>query len=246
MSSDDRNYESLSAIMDGEANELELHRVLKHLHDNEETRAKAFRYQLVGEVMRKETHDFSQVDLSAAISTAIDAEPMHEHNQSANESTAYDQVGFGGSVTIAHGWTRWLRPAGGAAVAATVTLAVLLGANLVNRSANEGLEAELTAQASNTATNTMPATTAAPQVVRESPMVTGQGAPMLAGYSDQPTYRVPLRVDQQEAALRAKQLAEMASQARFQSYMLQHAEYSALSANQGILPFARVHEFETK
>lgn len=244
MSSDDRNYESLSAIMDGEANELELHRVLKHLHDNDETRAKAFRYQLVGEVMRKETHDFSHIDLSAAISTAIDAEPMHEHHQPAYETAVSDQAVLGGAVSVAHGWSRWLRPAGGAAVAATVTLAVLLGANLVNRSANNNLEAELTAQAEAT-TNTIPVSAASP-VVRESPLVTGQAAPMLAGYPDQPTYRVPLRVDQHEAALRAKQLAEMAAQARFQSYMLQHAEYSSLSANQGILPFARVHEFETK
>ncbi|MCK5892892.1 MAG: MucB/RseB C-terminal domain-containing protein [Endozoicomonadaceae bacterium] len=104
--SDKHLKESLSALMDNEANELEMRRVLDRLKDDESLKKTAFTYQLIGDVVRKEAHACVGVDLSSAISDEI-----------AKESPA--EVVKGGSE-------RW-RSIGIFSMAASVTLAVVVG-----------------------------------------------------------------------------------------------------------------------
>lgn len=111
--------ESLSAVMDNEADELELRRVLSAVDDNE-TRATWSRYQVARAAMHKELL-LPQLDIAAAVSAAL-----------ADEATP---------VKVARGPWRSL---GRLAVAASVTVAVLAGVRLYNQDEISG--AQLAAQ----------------------------------------------------------------------------------------------------
>ncbi|WP_213877222.1 RseA family anti-sigma factor [Pseudomonas sp. dw_358] len=111
--------ESLSAVMDNEADELELRRVIAAL-ENPETRATWARYQVARAVMHKDLLD-PHLDLSAAVSAAI-----------------ADEV-----APAKPGRSPW-RSLGRLAVAASVTVAVLAGVRLYNQ--NEITGAQLAQQ----------------------------------------------------------------------------------------------------
>lgn len=101
--------ESLSAVMDNEADDLELRRVIGALEDPQ-VRATWARYQVARAVMHKDLLD-PHLDLSAAVSAAIvgDSVPALETTRGA-----------------------W-RSLGRLAVAASVTVAVLAGVRLYNQ-----------------------------------------------------------------------------------------------------------------
>jgi sigma-E factor negative regulatory protein RseA len=99
--------ESLSAVMDNEADELELRRVLSAI-DDAETRATWSRYQVARAVMHKDLLD-PKLDLAAAVSAALADE-----------------------VVPAKSKPRAWRSLGRLAVAASVTVAVLAGVRLYN------------------------------------------------------------------------------------------------------------------
>lgn len=114
--------QSLSALMDNEADELELHRVLKAT-DEPELRAAWTRYQVARAAMHNEAA-FSSVDLSGQIMAAIDAEPVLVAPVTSASS--------GAIVPRKTGSMAWL---GRVAVAASVTLAVLGGVRFYNQDA---------------------------------------------------------------------------------------------------------------
>ena len=72
--------ESLSALMDGEADELELRRVLARLDEDEELKEQWHRYHVIQSVIRQQhdalTDDVLDTDLSARISAAISEEAV--------------------------------------------------------------------------------------------------------------------------------------------------------------------------
>ena len=111
--------ESLSAVMDNEADELELRRVL-NAFDDTETRATWSRYQVARAAMHKELL-LPQLDISAAVSAAL-----------ADEATP-----------VKADRSAW-RSLGRLAVAASVTVAVLAGVRLYNQDEISG--AQLAAQ----------------------------------------------------------------------------------------------------
>ncbi|MDY0249207.1 MAG: RseA family anti-sigma factor [Pseudomonas sp.] len=116
--------QSLSALMDNEADELELRRVLK-ASDEPEVRAAWTRYQVARTAMHNETA-FASVDLSARIMAAIDAEPALSAAASTS-GAAIESVGTHKTRSMP-----WL---GRVAVAASVTLAVLGGVRFYNQDA---------------------------------------------------------------------------------------------------------------
>lgn len=105
--------ESLSALMDNEANELEFRRVLATF-DDERVRATWSRYQLARAVLHKELLE-PRLDIATAIAAALADEPI--------STQAPPPVGPAG---------RW-RGIGRLAVAASVTVAVLAGVRLYNQ-----------------------------------------------------------------------------------------------------------------
>ncbi|MCX4025499.1 sigma-E factor negative regulatory protein [Endozoicomonas sp. SM1973] len=223
MNQDERLCESLSAFIDGEASELETHRLLKQSQENDEVRQTSFRYHLIGEAMRHETHQFSSIDISSAVSAAIKEEPaLQASSESGAEKT---MVG------------RWLQPLASVAVAASVAFAVVVGVQVFQTEQIEqpGQQLAVTDQERAAETNakyTAPAFNTGPQLASSPQAVT------------------PVSVVQQSAVnsprLFPQQTIDQATQTRIQSYLMQHAEHSTLTNGQGILPFARVDKFETQ
>ncbi|MCO6055183.1 RseA family anti-sigma factor [Pseudomonas sp. MOB-449] len=115
--------ESLSAVMDNEADELELRRVLAASED-QELRATWSRYQIARAVMHKELLE-PRLDIAAAVSAAL-----------AEETAPPAKVVQG----------PW-RSLGRLAVAASVTVAVLAGVRLYNQDEVVGTQ-QLAQQAS--------------------------------------------------------------------------------------------------
>ena len=110
MSDDDnRLRESLSALVDGAADELEVQRVLKATAEDTELRAIWDRYQMARAAMRDDLPT-ANTDLSGAISDAIASEPVY-----------------------GRGADRYFRSFARVAVAASVAVAVILGVQQFNR-----------------------------------------------------------------------------------------------------------------
>jgi len=190
--------ESLSAVMDNEADELELRRVLNAL-DDAETRATWSRYQIARAVMHKELLD-PRLDLASAVSAALAGEEVPAKS------------------------TRgpW-RTIGRLAVAASVTLAVLVGVRLYNQ--DDIVGAQL-AQQSNQ-----------PGLVAP----TAKGPAVLAGYtesSDQSTGPMANGVLQQGQSGWHDQ--------RLPGYLRQHAQQAALKGTESALPYARAASLENR
>ncbi len=105
----ERTNESLSALMDGETDELELRRLLKQSEQEPQTLETWHRYQMIGALMRGEA--VSPVDLSKGIRQAIDGEPMDDIQPVKPQAKRTTSWPFSG------------------AVAASVMLAVLVAVN---------------------------------------------------------------------------------------------------------------------
>lgn len=99
--------ESLSALMDGEANELEIQRLLKHA-DAESLRSTWMRYHLVRHTLREGSAAYTYIDVSAGVMAALSGEP-------------------GIDIKPVARWKNFLQPAASFAVAASVFAAVLVG-----------------------------------------------------------------------------------------------------------------------
>ena len=114
--------QSLSALIDNEADELELRRVLNASNDPE-LRASWSRYQIARAAMHNEPFS-AKIDLSASIMAAIDAEPELSVEQPEQQETAVRNIKSG-----RFSWVSLV------AVAASVTLAVLGGVRFYNQDA---------------------------------------------------------------------------------------------------------------
>jgi sigma-E factor negative regulatory protein RseA len=118
----DKQMENLSALIDGELDELSVQRLLGQLKDNPELTSKWARYHLMGDAMRGDMQGFANVDLSSSISAALATEaPL----------TA--------AAPLKHSTRQWWKPAAGLSVAASVAMAVIFGAYQL-RSADTGFE----------------------------------------------------------------------------------------------------------
>ncbi|BBT15596.1 RseA family anti-sigma factor [Metapseudomonas otitidis] len=175
-------HESLSAVMDNEADELELRRVLASSGD-EEIRATWSRYQIARAVMHKELLE-PRLDIAAAVSAALAEE----------------------AAPAAATKGPW-RTLGRLAVAASVTVAVLAGVRLYNQdevgarqlAQQGGVQPLITAPQAN-----KDAVLAGYSV--ESPRVLPQGSAAPSGWHDQrlPAY---LRQHAQQAAMSGSESA---------------------------------------
>lgn len=107
--------ESVSALMDGEANELELERLLNQSQQSD-VRSSWIRYQLASQAMRGD-HGAHNLDISAAVMAAIEA-----------EDAAVDIADVARRHRFSIGEV--LKPVASLAVAASVFAAVLVGSQL--------------------------------------------------------------------------------------------------------------------
>ena len=110
--------ESLSAAIDGEAEELELRRVLNAVGEDPDLRAKWRRLHLIGGVLRRET--------APVVGASLPTWPADIDAGAAADDTTMDHGAFSPAPkpeTRRVG--RWLAPVGGAALAAAAALVVV-------------------------------------------------------------------------------------------------------------------------
>ena len=111
--------ESLSAAIDGEAEELELRRVLNAVGENPDLRAKWQRLHLIGGVLRRET--------PPVVRAPLPAWPADIDAGAAADDTTMDHATFSPTLEpeTRRVGGRWLAPVGGAALAAAAALVVV-------------------------------------------------------------------------------------------------------------------------
>ena len=112
----ERLEQSLSALMDGEASEMETHRLLKAVAEDPQLRDRWTRYHMASASIKGEPATTS-IDYSAAISAAIDQEPAHRRS----------------ALTVFAG------SAGRFAIAASVALVAVFGVQQLNSPAGTSL-----------------------------------------------------------------------------------------------------------
>ncbi len=103
----DKMRESLSAVMDGEADELELQRVLRQIGEDEPLRQTWMRYHAASAAVSGQTVTHVHVDISSRVRAALDDD--------ADARSADSR------------WQAWRRPLASFAVAASVAATVVLG-----------------------------------------------------------------------------------------------------------------------
>jgi sigma-E factor negative regulatory protein RseA len=213
--------ESLSALVDNQASELELQRILKASQSDLEVNATWSRYQVAGAVMRGEMPAFELNDFAARISAAIDAEETHTGAT----------VGAVTPVKRPH----WFQNIARFAVAASVAGGVILFAQNYTGVADSSVQvASATAEA--------PAATPAVSIPSgyHGQALSLRTVGMQSGYeARQQDSRQLMFVPRQNATANT-----VVSEDEVRDYLIQlieaHADNAALNSSQGMLPFARV------
>lgn len=225
MSEKQRLKESLSVALDGQANELELRRVLDGVGHDDELRSTANRYQLIGDAVRGETSQFTGIDLSAGVMGAIERGEQAGGWANRGEEAKASRQDKSSALAIPAGW--W-SSVGRVAVAASVAFAVVFGVR--NVQFNQDVQ---------TIAVNDPAVLSQPVQLSSG---SGYGASgILAGYSSRQHDSIT-----PEQLAYAQSIADQATKERFRAYALQHAELSAVHGGQGVLPFARLTSFDTQ
>lgn len=211
----DQLSESMSAIMDSQADDLEVRRLLKALDNASEEEANAIlaqweSFHTISSALRSElipdngqTTVQASPDFAARVSAAIaDESPV---NKAQSVTSKNEPV-----------WRRF-------AVAATVTLAVLVGVQEFE-SMQQGGDTNLTAEN----TEFTPAqNTAQPSLITSNDI-------QLASSAE--SSKTPLT--------EAEKLEAAKAQERLNEYLLEHTNHAAKQSGQGIIPFARLANFE--
>ncbi len=211
--------ESLSALVDGEVSEMELHRILKATEADEQLRENWGRYNRVGQAMRGDLPQVPMMDLSASIREAIDGEDAHK-------------------IKVSSSWTQKL---GRVAVAASVAAVMVVTSQMIGVS-GEFDEAQIAGSGVAVSSDqllvpnpaaSLPAGFQAPSV---SARTVSSHAKMPVQEA-QPRY-YPVVTKAKPAATAQAPAPEV--QAYLQRVMEIHADNAALNSSRGMLPYARV------
>lgn len=220
--------ETLSALMDDEAEELELRRLLAATPAQPIDQTWS-RYQLTRDAMQnnQQALAFAGMDISARVSAAIEQEqaatvhPSSRFSLSRFASAALRPVAGLAVVSAV------AKPVAGFAVAASVAMAVVVGVQNSD-SLNPGFDAS-----------------AQPQAVASSRVYPVRGASLQA--SEGTGGAVLYRNSELPGAVTVSQsLADQQAQQRLEKFMLRHTEQTALDNGQGMISFARVVSFDVE
>jgi len=210
----DQLSETISAVMDSQADDLEVRRLLKALDNASEEEAAVIlaqweSFHAIGAVLRNESTSANNAStmrasssFAASVSAAIaDQTPM---DQTHNRPSKNEPI-----------WKRF-------AVAATVTLAVLVGVQEYESMQEGG--------ANYTAENTA----VVPAIENTNQSLIDLTAIQLA--SSDAAVESPIS--------EAEKLEAVEAQERLNEYLLEHTNHAAKQSGQGMIPFARLANFE--
>ena len=211
----ERLDQSLSALMDGEATDIELHRLLKEVSEGSELRDKWKRYHMVSSALKGDAA-ITPIDYSAAISAAIDEEPSHRQSVLA---------GFVGS-------------AGRFAIAASVALVAVLGVQQLNSPLDSVAPVSEFAGIEQVDEENVGPAIQFPSGFQ--PIINART--VSAGGNNKSSQFVTPVIEVRQQAERNYSEAQL--RAYMNDVMARHSNHAALNSNQGMLPFARLNEAE--
>ncbi len=205
--------EALSALVDDQAEEIEIRRVLRACDEDDDTRRAWGRYQLARAVIRRELPAGPLMDISAAVSEAIARE---------------------GNLTVsAVRTTGWMQHAGRFAIAASVAGIVVLTSRLVMSPADTGNLADA-------GRSPAEATVAMPMGYGTSGL-SARTVSVQPSMERSPDSRFSQEVTADTASVTAMQGMPSAEvQAHLFRVMQAHAAHTAPGSVNGMLPYARV------
>lgn len=221
--------ESLSALADGEATPLEMHRLLKASGEQAELDARWSRYHIAGAVIRRDLSAVAPAGFAAGISAALDEEAAPKAQN-----------------------RHWWQHAGRVAVAASVAGAVLLGVQQYPQF-TDGFSGEASVAGGAMETNS-PAASGGETGEANAPAAS-QPVSLPAGYqaSGFPTARTASAQSGYEPGQRSTrevffvpvqaesvQVPAEEVRAYLNQLMEEHGTHAVRNSNQGVLPFARV------
>ncbi|WP_049723767.1 sigma-E factor negative regulatory protein [Gilvimarinus polysaccharolyticus] len=216
--------ESLSALSDNEASELELARVLK-AGSSDAVKAKWARYQIARSAMRG--------DLPASLAPSTFAERLSAELADEPSPILDTNISKAASNGAAAGLSRWWLGLGRVAVAASVTGAIVVGAQLYRAGGTVPDTNVLSADNS-------PKTISAP----DNSLPIGYGAPALSAQqvsAEMGNYQ-PQRARQ--VVFEPRRADVKVSNEQIRAYLNQlveeHTDHAAVNSAQGMLPYARV------
>jgi len=249
---------SLSAMVDGEADELEFRRVMKAIEGASELEATAIlqqwqRYQMISAGLRNDlSGSLASDDFASQFSRArreeddlADAYEVTANSQTkatVSECAEPDQVAvpaMSGTdntpIQDGMGTLPWRR----FAVAASVALAVVVGVQEIDLSNTQtGLNVAQSTQQSTDATNSPSMFTAnSVQARLDSARVASLQSESSMSQSDS-SGLLPVGVEELESISAAE------AQKRLNDYLLRHANNAAQQGGQGVIPFTRLANFE--
>lgn len=214
----EKGNDELSALMDGEVTELEMHRVLHNVDSDPAVAAKWQRYHLASAILKKELRPCSaqhliKIDLATRVSAALAEEPVHlihpapADKRSAN--TASDSA--------------WWRPLANVGIAASVAAVVVIGWQQTQPAAIKATVAPPLAQTVSSYSNVGAANV--------MPVQYGGAVPVSQSYGV-----MPRGANVQREYVRAQKLDEQ----RFNHYLISHSGNAAFANQGGQLPYVRV------
>lgn len=224
--------ESLSALMDNQASELELQRLLKALDSDSELKSTWSRYQIASAGLKGDIPVLASSDFASRVSAAIAAEETYS---APAISDVAEQTSVAGSNVVAMP-LRWWQQAGRVAVAASVAGAVILGVQQYQT---------LGANPADMAAGTMAAAPAPAVETKAANLPSGINAPALSartvavqsGYESRPqeSRRVMFVPRQQVAPVYNEDVSSYVNQ-----LIQEHTDNASLNSGQGMLPYTRV------
>lgn len=221
--------EAISALVDNNASELELQRILKASEQDASVKATWARYQLVGSVLRGEqlvcaaNTSLVSTDFAARVSAAISLE---EDSPAVATSTSKAQQG-------------WWYQLGRVALVASVAGGMIIGVQQFNSAAPFDTQMQ-----SNFASNPLPSVPATPAVSLpsgiNSPSINTRTVALQNGYESRPQENRRVMFQPRQAAVTGTAISDEAV-TRYVNQMIQaHSDNAAMNSNQGVLPYARV------
>jgi sigma-E factor negative regulatory protein RseA len=246
--SSDPLYVSLSAMVDDEANELEVHRVLKNLEQDEELLGKWRRYHLIGSVMRGESRYSSSLEaqtLSASIAREIHGESSEERILDAGlvrtglrNSASEPGQQTGGLHQLKNSSFNWKDFIGKSGIAASVAAIFVIGFNVTNQSSVAVGQDPL--MASNSSVQAPAASVNHAPVGFELPMPEAKMVSLSNGFSGA---NISRGMDyRSHSVLPVDDISDSATQDLLNQLLILHAERASGHGSLGIMPFARVHK----
>ncbi len=213
--------ESLSALMDGEAEPASLDQLLDNVQDPS-LRTTWRRFHAASHGLQSGPM-VTDIDLSGRIMAAIEQEPTYSAQPTPTE--------IPDDIQPVASWQRILRPVASFAVAASVFAVVLVGSQFY------GSQDQPVAGA--------PVVAAGNDRLAPSGAVTVLGGrATLAGYATQAPAATRPVAPAREAAPSTDY--DAIARERLERYMLEHADEASLNAPQGMMPYARVATFSTE